>query len=101
MISPLDETIYIKNERQTISITESILLFIIIIRIIILLFSSEAIIMNWNFGLRTSNFRSPHRAFALLNIYIFVCQMESHSEYPKHTLTCLSADLMFYHYPRQ
>ena len=46
-----------------------------------------ASILNWNFRLRTSNFRSPHGAFALLNIYIFVSQMQSHSEYPEHTLT--------------
>ena len=53
-----------------------------------------------DFGLQTLNFRSPHLAFALLNryIYIFVCQMESHSGCLVHKLTCLSVDLMFYHY---
>ena len=48
-----------------------------------------AAILNWNFRLQTSNFRSPHWAFALVNRYIFVCRMESHSECPVHTLTCL------------
>ena len=54
-----------------------------------------------DFGLQSLNFISPHRAFALLNRYIFVCQKESHSECPVHTLTCISVDLRLYHYPRR
>ena len=43
-----------------------------------------------DFGLQALNFRSSHRAFAVLNRYIFVCQMESHSVCTVHTLTSLS-----------
>ena len=52
-------------------------------------------ILNCYFRLRTSgwNFISPHWAFAILNRYIFVCLMESHSGCTVHTLTCLSVDL--------
>ena len=60
-----------------------------------------AAILNWNFRLQTLNFRSPHWAYALLNRYIFVFQMESHSVCPVHTSTCVSVDLMLYHYPRR
>ena len=58
-----------------------------------------AAILNWNFRLQTANFRSPHWAF-VLNRSIFVCQMESHSEFVEHILTCLSVDLMLYHFSR-
>ena len=54
-----------------------------------------------DFGLQAANYRSPHWAFAVLNRYIFVCQMESYSGCTVHTLTCLSVDLMFYHNPRR
>ena len=56
-----------------------------------------------DFGLQAANFRSPHWAFAVLNIYniIFVCQMESQSGCTVHTVTCLSVDLMLYQYPRR
>ena len=38
------------------------------------------------FGPQISDIISPHRAFVLLNRYIFVCQMEAHSEGSVNTL---------------
>ena len=34
---------------------------------------------------------------AILNGYIFVCQMEAHSGGPVNTLTCICVDLELYH----
>ena len=61
-----------------------------------------AAILNCNFRLQTSDFRFQISEVptALVDRYIFVCQMESHSEYPVHTLTYISDDLKLYHYPR-
>ena len=67
-----------------------------------LLMGFLAAIVNWHFRLQISDFRqsgigSSHGDFVLLNRDIFVCQMESSSECPVHTLTCLSADSVLYH----
>ena len=53
-----------------------------------------------DFGLLTAHFgdqKSPNWTFALLNRYIFVCQMEWYSECPVHKLTCLFVDLVLNH----
>ena len=39
---------------------------------VISIISFLSAILNWNFRLRTSNFKSPRGAFALLNIYLLV-----------------------------
>ena len=46
-----------------------------------------------------SEFQKSPLSFCSLNGYIFVCQMESHSGCTLHTLTCLSVDVLLYHYP--
>ena len=65
---------------------------------------SELCLLTSDFRLQISGpqiSQSPHWAFVVLNRYIFVCQMESHSGCTVHTLTCLSVDLMLYHYSRR
>ena len=56
------------------------------------------VILKLNFRLQNSDFKFQVSEVPtdLLNRYIFVCQMDGHSEGPIHTLTCLFVDSILY-----
>ena len=51
-----------------------------------------AAILDWNFRFQTSELGLRTEL-----LYIFVCEMETHSEGPLNTLIVLSVGLMLYH----